>query len=69
MADLKIRWHYGSLPSLPVREITEEQKLENARRLSEWIVSWNKFELEHPELAKTMVCKVGDGIERIHYGG
>lgn len=69
MADLKIRWHYGSLPPLQVREITEEQKLENAKRLSEWIESWNKFELEYPEIAKTMICKVGDGIERIHYGG
>lgn len=58
MEDLiKMNWVYGGLPKLKARtDITEEEKRENAKRLSEWIASWEKFEQEYPEIAKNLVA-------------
>lgn len=35
---------------------TKEEKEANKKQLEEMIKSWKKFELEHPELAKGMIC-------------
>jgi len=34
--------------------MTEEEKEANSKRLSDFIESWKKFELEHPDIANNM---------------
>lgn len=54
MVEPRIIWHYGNLPKLTPRVMTEEEKEANSKRLSDFIESWKKFELEHPDIANNM---------------
>lgn len=53
--DNAINWAY-EFKVKQVLPLTDEEKAENKKRLEEIIDSWKKFELEHPELAKGMIC-------------